>query len=376
MVPTSTVEISETKFRENITQLKGLIGTGTKLMAVVKSNAYGHGILLISKLAQKYGADYLGVNSIEEAILIRENKINLPILILGYVPLKDIKYVAEYDFEVVMYNKENIEKLQRESEKINKKSKIHLKIETGTNRQGIFPEKLEEMLNFLSTKKNIELKGIYTHFANIEDTTDHSYAMKQLENFKKAINITNNRHLIFHTACSAATILFPETHFSMVRTGISLYGLWPSRETFISAKEKKLNIKLKPILKWKSIIAQIKEIPEGSFIGYGCTYKANRKLKIGIVPVGYFEGYPRALSNKSYVIVNGKRAQILGRICMNMMIVDLTEIENVKIEDEVVLIGKMGKEEITADYLANLSNTINYEIVTRISPHIPRILIS
>ncbi len=376
MVPTSTVEISETKFRENITQLKGLIGTGTKLMAVVKSNAYGHGTLLISKLAQKYGADYLGVNSIEEAILIRENKINLPILILGYVPLKDIKYVAEYDFEVVMYNKENIEKLQRESEKINKKSKIHLKIETGTNRQGIFPEKLEEMLNFLSTKKNIELKGIYTHFANIEDTTDHSYAMKQLENFKKAINIVNNRHLIFHTACSAATILFPETHFSMVRTGISLYGLWPSRETFISAKEKNLKIKLKPILKWKSIIAQIKEIPEGSFIGYGCTYKANRKLKIGIVPVGYFEGYPRALSNKSYVIVNGKRAQILGRICMNMMIVDLTEIENVKIEDEVVLIGKMGKEEITADYLANLSNTINYEIVTRISPHIPRILIS
>ena len=377
MKKNSIVEISELAFKNNLLQLKSLAKkSNSKIMAVVKSNAYGHGMILISKLSEKYGVNYLGVNSIEEAIEIRESGINLPILILGYVSLDNLKYVPEFDVEVVIYNIKNLKKLQKESELQNKISKIHLKIETGTNRQGIKIEKLPEILNFIGNLKNIKLGGIYTHFANIEDTTDHTYAMKQLNRFKDAINILNNKKdVLLHTACSAATILFPETHFSMVRTGISIYGLWPSNETFVSAKEKNLKINLKPVLTWKSLIAQIKEVKAGNYIGYGCTYKANRNIKIGIVPVGYYEGYFRSLSNRAYVLVKGKRAQIIGRICMNMMIVDLTEIKDVKIEDEVILIGKIGNEEISADYLANLAGTINYEIVTRISKHIPRILI-
>ncbi len=376
MKTNSYIEISESAFCNNFTQLKKIaLKNNSKIMAVVKSNGYGHGIILISKLAEKYGANYLGVNSIEEAIKIRENGINLPLLILGYVPFENLKYIADYGFEVVMYNLGNLKKLEEESKKLNKISKVHLKIETGTNRQGINIKELPEILEYFKNSKNITLKGIYTHFANIEDTTDHTYAMKQLGKFKEAIKIVDNNKILFHTACSAATILFPETHFCMVRTGISIYGLWPSNETFISAKEKKLEIKLKPVLTWKSLIAQVKEISSGSYVGYGCTFKANRKMKIGIIPVGYYEGYFRSLSNRAYVLVKGKRAQIIGRVCMNMMIVDLTEIEDVKIEDEVILIGKMGNEEISADYLAKLANTINYEIVTRIAPHLPRILV-
>jgi alanine racemase len=363
------VEINKKALQNNIGQFRRLIGAKSKLMAVVKANAYGHGLVEVAKIAVKKGADWLGVDSVDEAIKIRKAGTKAPILIMGYTLFLRLKDVVKYDFRQVIYNKETIEKLKR--------GRVHLKVETGTSRQGLEKEGLLELAKFIKKFPQIEIEGIYTHYANIEDTTDHSYAQEQLKRFKEAVNLLEKNGIrvpIKHTACSAAIILFPETYFDMVRLGISMYGLWPSRETFVSAQEKKRKIKLEPILTWKTKIAQIKNIKAGTPISYGLTEKISQDSKIAILPVGYFDGYDRKLSGVGNVLIGGKRCKILGRVCMNMIMVDVSHIPDIKLEDEVVLLGKQGKEQITAEELAQKIGTINYEVVTRINPLIPRIV--
>jgi len=224
----------------------------------------------------------------------------------------------------------------------------------------------------------INIEGIYTHYANIEDTTNHSYARQQLKRFKEAIELLKKNGIkipLKHTACSAAVILFPETYFDMVRLGISMYGLWPSPETFVSAKEKSRKLNLEPALTWKTKIAQIKQIKAGTPISYGLTERVSQDSKIAVLPIGYWDGYDRKLSGIGNVLIRGRRCKVLGRVCMNMIIVDVSHISDVKLEDEVVLLGKQESEEITADELAQKIGTINYEVVTRINPLIPRIVI-
>ncbi|MCP2604995.1 alanine racemase [Candidatus Aminicenantes bacterium AH-873-B07] len=373
------IEINSSAFKSNIDQFKNLIGANRKLLIVVKANAYGHGIIEISRLATNYGADWLGVNSIEEGLIIKENKIDLPILILGYVQLSDLSEVVENNFRLVVYNKETIKKLGEIASKKKKKVYIHIKLETGTHRQGIRKEELLPLIKLIKNYPYLFIEGISTHFANIEDTTNHTYAQKQLDKFNSCIKLLKTNKIsiqIKHTACTAATILFPETYFDMVRVGIGIYGLWPSKETYLSCLLRgRKPVNLKPILTWKTKIAQIKNVPEGSFIGYGCTYKTTRPTKLAVLPVGYYDGYDRKLSNSSYVLIKGKRAPLRGRVAMNMITVDITDIPGVKLEDEVVLLGNQGNEIISAEYLASLCGTINYEIVTRINPSIPRIVL-
>ena len=224
----------------------------------------------------------------------------------------------------------------------------------------------------------IVLEGISTHYANIEDTLDSSYAKFQLERFNKAANMLKkkNNKLLAHTACSAAVLLYKSTHLDMIRVGIGLYGLWPSKETQIALSLKKGNkIILRPVLSWKSRIAQVKTIDAGEPVGYGLTWYAPRRSKIGIIPQGYYDGYDRKLSNNSKVIVSGSEAPVIGRVAMNMIIVDLTNVAGAKTSDEVVLIGKYKGHEVSADYLSERIGTINYEVVTRINPNISRIII-
>ncbi|MFH1613294.1 MAG: alanine racemase [bacterium] len=373
------IEINKNAFKDNVSQFKNLLGKNIKLLSVIKSNAYGHGLLPISKIIKETNIDFLGVISIEEAIFLKKQKIKKPILIMGYVPFNYLEEIVKNNFRITVYNQETIEKLSYFSEKLSKKSYLHLKLETGTYRQGILKKNLPSILNFIKKNPLLQLEGISTHFANIEDTTNHIYAKFQLNNFLKMSNeieIFGLNPIYKHTTCSAATILFPETYFNLVRIGISLYGLWPSKEIYISYIDKnpKNHLELKPILTWKTKIAQIKEVPKNSFIGYGCTYKTTSKIKIAILPIGYYDGYPRNLSNIGYVLVKGKRCPIRGRICMNIMIIDITNVKNVKIEDEVVLIGNQKEEKITAEQLASLSGTISYEIISRIPEHIPRII--
>lgn len=372
------IEINSSALEHNIQQFRNLIGSKKKMAVIVKANAYGHGILEISKLASKYGVDWLGVNSPEEAFFLRKNRINLPIILLGYVPLSDLKKAVENNLRLTVYNQETIDKLGEITSGIKRKAYLHIKLETGTHRQGIKGDALLQFIDRIKKCPYLIIEGISTHFANIEDTTDHSYAQSQLEKFNHYLNllIKNNIKIpLKHTACSAATILFPKTYFNLVRAGIGIYGLWPSKETYLSCiQNQREPVNLKPVLTWKTKIVQIKKVPEGAFIGYGCTYKTTRPIHLAVLPVGYYDGYDRHLSNSSYVLVKGKRAPLRGRVAMNFITVDITDISGVKLEDEVVLLGQQDKETITAEYLASLCGTINYEIVTRINPLVPRLL--
>lgn len=371
------VEINKIALAHNISQFKKLIGGDCSLCVCVKSNAYGHGLIECSKIIMKNGADVLSVNALFEAEKLREAGIHTPIYILGYVPLSDLEKAIKLDLQLVVYNKEIIKKLALVAAKLHKKAKIHLKIETGNNRQGVLPKDALSFAKHIKSFASLELIGISTHFANIEDK-DSSYAEMQLNIFKKIIKKLeeNDIHIpIKHCANSAATIIFPNTHFDMVRVGIGAYGMWPSIEIFERTKEKKINISLKPIMTWKTRVVQIKRVPKGSFIGYGCTYKTVRDTTLAILPIGYYDGYSRHFSNKAHVLIKGKKANILGRVCMNIIMADITDTPGVKLEDEAVLLGKQGQAEITAEELAAFGDTINYEITTRINENIPRVLV-
>jgi alanine racemase len=371
----TTVEISKNNLIHNLLEFRRILGKEVKIMGVVKSNAYGHGILEVSRILYSQGIDFLGVSSLEEGVFLRQAKINVPILVLGYIPLSGIGEAIKNNLSFVVYNKDTIKKAVIQAKKLNKPARIHFKIETGTNRQGVLIEKVLDFIKFVRKRPEIFIEGIYSHFANIEDGLDYTFPMKQLEIFKRAILLIENKKIsipLKHIACSAAAILFPQTYFNMVRIGISLYGLWPSKETKISDKN---HLELRPVLTWKTKVAQIKEIKKGESVGYGRTWWASRKTKIAVLPVGYWDGYDRRLSNVGRVLIHGEFAQVVGRICMNMLMVDITDIPNVKLEDEVILIGKQGENEITVEELAQKVGTINYEIVTRINPLLPRIVI-
>jgi alanine racemase len=367
------VEIDSSAPDHNLLELKKNIGRDILCCAVVKSNAYGHGGAQIVNLLSS--ADWFSVNSIEEGLELREAGIQKPILVLGHVPLKNLEDVLRADLRLTVFNYESIKRLQSIALP-QSPARVHLKIETGTGRQGILPEEIEGFVRAVQGSSGIVLEGLSTHFANIEDTLNHDYAERQLAVFNRAIEMVGEMGIkppIIHTACTAAIILFPETHFTMVRPGIGIYGLWPSRETYLSTISGRCKVpELKPVLTWKTKIVQIKQLDEGSYVGYGCTYRTSRKTRLAVLPVGYADGYDRKLGNTAYVLLKGKRAPVVGRICMNMTMVDVTDIPDVGLEDEVVLLGSSGSESITAETMAGWAGTINYEIVCRISPLLER----
>jgi alanine racemase len=371
------VEIEGTAPDWNLRQLKSCsCDDGILFCAVVKSNAYGHGVSEIVSVLPS--ADWFAVNSLDEGLELRRFGIDRPVLLLGTVLLERLHQAVAADLRLTVYNFETLEKLERVLDE-DATCRIHIKIETGTGRQGILPEDVPRFVAMASGIKGVEIEGISTHFANIEDTLNHEYAERQLHVFKgvvDAIRASGVSLKVIHTACTAATILFPETHFNMLRAGIGLYGLWPSRETFLSAQSGGIEVPhLRPVLSWKTRIAQIKELPEGSYIGYGCTYRTSRDTLLGVLPVGYADGYDRKCGNSAHVLVRGKRAPVLGRVCMNLTMIDLTDIPEASLEDTAVLLGRSGSEAITAEMIAQWVGSINYEVVTRISPFLPRIIV-
>ncbi|MFC1671010.1 alanine racemase [Spirochaetota bacterium] len=376
--PLIWVEIDKGAIEHNISAIKSLLNDNVSFCAVVKSNAYGHGILEVSRIALGAGAGWLGVNSLSEAKFLRKNGFNVPIIILGYVQLNEYEEIIENDLRCVIYNLENLREFDRAASKLNRTAYVHLKLETGTNRQGIAYEDLPDFAKLLKASKNLKLEGLSTHFANIDDTSDQTYADFQKENFNRSASFLEEDGFkidIKHTACSAAAILFPETYHNMVRVGISMYGMWPSRETYLSSvREDVPKIEFKPALTWKTKIAQIKTIGKGEYVGYGCSWRSSQdNTKIAVCPVGYFDGYDRLISNNGYVIIGDKRAPICGRVCMNIIMVDVTHIEGAALEDEVILLGSTKSETISAELMASWIGTINYEVTTRINPLLPRI---
>ncbi|OGF21334.1 alanine racemase [Candidatus Falkowbacteria bacterium RIFOXYB2_FULL_38_15] len=371
------IEINKKNLNSNLSQFRKLVGEKVKIMGVVKANAYGHGLVLTSKIIEK-NVDWFGVDSLTEGLELRKNNIKKPILVLGYVELSDLKTAVKNRLSLTVYNKETIDclgKIPIKNPYFN--PKIHLKLETGTGRQGIQENNLFDFLKSLKKYPSIKIEGASTHYANIEDTTNSNYAKNQLAVFRRmvaAIEADGFEIPFKHTACSAAAILFPETRFDMVRLGISMYGLWSSKETKAIANSGKNKLNLKPAIFWKTKIAQLKKIKSGAAIGYGLTEILSRDSLIAILPIGYFDGYDRKLSSIGNVLIRGQRCKVLGRVCMNMIIVDATDLKNVKIEDEAVLLGRQGKEEITTEEIAQKVGTINYEVISRINPLIPRII--
>ena len=370
------VEVSKSALLHNVAVFRKSIGKNVKLAAVVKANAYGHGLSETIPLIRNK-VDVLAVDNIEEALEIRKIDSQIPILVLGYITLSDLPRSIMNDISFVVYNIETLKKIV--SLKPDKPAKIHLKIETGLNRQGIKQGEISKFLEYVKSHKNyMTLEGVSTHFANIEDTLSPEFAKKQLNEFKKAIKVIKEKGFqptMIHSAASAGTLLYPETHFSMVRVGFGIYGWWMSLETRVSILAQKRNIVLKPVLTWKSIIAQIKKIDVGESVGYGQTWFATRKTIIAVIPVGYSDGYDRRLSNIGRVIINGHYASVVGRVAMNMIMIDITDIKNVKLEDEVALLGNMNGLKVSADEWAKKIGTINYEVVSRINPLLPRIVV-
>lgn len=383
----SWIEISESAYASNLAFFRRLVGEDVELSAVVKSNAYGHGLLEVAGLAARHGADSFCVHALEEALALREAGFEQDVLILGHVPLARLDSVVEHDFRVVLYQLESARRLAEVAPEA-RPARVHLKIETGTHRQGVEGAELDTLLEFLRSTPTVRVEGVYTHFANIEDTTDHRYARSQAESFQRALRQVEDagfQPTRRHAACSAALALFPETHLDMVRLGISQYGFWSSKETRLSfhnlsgsesteAAGAAAEDVLRPVMTWKARISQVKWIPADAYVGYGCTYQTTRRTRLAILPTGYADGYDRKLSSAGHVLVRGRRAPVLGRICMNLTMIDVTDVPGVKMEDEAVLLGRQGDQEITAEQLASLVGTIPYEVVARIAPHLPRIV--
>ncbi len=377
--PLSWIEVRARSLRANVSCFRRLLPPTTRLMAVVKGDAYGHGMVGVARLCLAEGAEWLGVFNLTEASILRQAGVPAPILVLGYVPRSDLAEAIALEVRITASSLETIIAAGSEARKLGSIARLHLKLETGTNRLGFNGDELTRALAAMRADNALLLEGAHTHFANIEDTTEHDYARGQLNRFNELL--ARMRQAGFevplpHTACSAAAILFPETYFALVRVGVGVYGLWPSKETLLSARQEERNfLTLEPAMTWKTKVAQVKSVPAGAFVGYGCTYKTTRTTLLAILPVGYANGYDRSLSNKGHVLVRGQRAPIRGRICMNLTMVDVTDIPGVSLEDEVVLLGQQQDERISAEQMAGWADTINYEIVTRADPGTPRIYI-
>jgi len=367
------IELDAASLDHNARELRRCTRDHVLLCAVVKANAYGHGVDQVVRFLPS--ADWFAVNSLEEGIELRTLGIVKPVILLGHVPLDRLDEAIRADLRLTVYNRETIDAIAGLSG-TNSQVKLHVKIETGTGRQGVLPEQAEEFVRYIRSHRGMEVEGLSTHFANIEDTLNYEYTKKQLSIFTSTVETLKRSGKIppvVHTACTAASILFPETHFNMLRAGIGLYGLWPSRETYLSAAMGKRCVpQLKPVLTWKTKIVQLKTIPVGSYVGYGCTYRTTRDTRLAVLPVGYADGYDRQLSNTAYVLVNGRRAPVIGRVCMNVTMIDVTDIPDTRLENEVVLLGSWGDERVSAELMANWAGTINYEVVTRISATLER----
>ena len=358
----------------NMKNMKSRLKPDTRMIAVIKTDGYGHGSVPIAKSLEKLDFMFgFAVATFEEAMQLRDAGITLPILILGYTFPYSYEKMILKDIRPCVFRDDMVDEMDALAAKIGKKIKVHVKVDTGMGRIGITPD--EEGFSFvkrLCEKKNVEIEGVFTHFARA-DERDKTSARKQLQLFKdftdrleKELGLKN---LIKDCSNSAGILEMPEANMDVVRAGIILYGLAPSDEVDMN------RIALKPALSMYSTIVFIKELPEGSPVSYGGTFVTPKKMRIATIPIGYGDGYPRSLSNKGYVLICGKKASILGRICMDQFMVDVTDIPEAEEGSKVTLIGTDGNETITTDELGVLSGRFNYELVCDLGKRIPRVYI-
>ncbi len=364
--------------RANVATLRSRLAPEALLGVVVKSDAYGHGLVLCAREFIAAGADWLIVNSLAEAVRLRRAGLTAPVYICAQVAPFEASIAVESGARVVLCDRDSARALAAAAHQHGTVLSCHIKLETGTHRQGIAPEDLLEYARWVEGLEGLKIEGLTTHFADIEDTADRGFAQEQMRILSAAAETLRAGGLdipMVHAANSAAALLWPETHGSLVRVGIAAYGLWPS-DTLREVAEERLPLppRLCPALSWKARIAQVKTVPEGGTIGYGRTFRAPKPMRIGIVPVGYYEGYDRRMSNRGHVLIDGARAPVRGRVCMNMFMIDLADAPEAQPGQVVTLLGSEGEEEVGADRWASWMDSIHYEAVSRIHPEQPRLL--
>ena len=375
----SVIELNSDSYQNNLLFLKKMYGKNVILSSVVKGNAYGHGIEEFVTMAHKCGVSHFSVFDVAEAQLVKKQlPKKVTILIMGFISDELMEWVIQNEIEFFVFDKKRLDSAIKISKKLNKKAIVHIEVETGMNRTGFVQNELNSLISLLKKEENhIVFKGLCTHFAGAESMSNYFRVKQQIERFEKIYAYFCVKNLIpkiKHSACSAASIMFPETRMDMVRIGIMQYGLWPSPEVFasyISSKKKKID-PLKRVISWKSQVMSIKKIDACEFIGYGTSFMAKEKMKIATIPIGYAHGYSRSLSNKGRVIINQHRCMVVGTVNMNMMLVDVSDIPSIQIGDEVILIGSQEKIDVSIASFSENSNQLNYELLTRISKSIPR----
>lgn len=353
----------------NIKNIRAKVDKNSGIIGIIKADAYGHGSVETAKVLLDNGADWLAVAVVDEGLNLRKNGITAPILLLGYTPELRLNDVINNGFIQTVYSYDTAKKLSEAASALGKKAVIHIKIDTGMGRIGyrVNEESADEIVK-ISKLPNIDVNGMFTHFSTA-DEADKAYTLEQYNKFVKMNDMLEKRGLhipVKHAANSAAIMDFDNMMFNMVRPGIILYGAYPSDEV------KKENLSLSPAMSIKTHVSYVKDVNEGDSISYGRKYTAPSKRRIATIPVGYADGFIRAYSNGGKVLVRGEYAPIVGRICMDQFMVDVTDIDGVEVNDEVVLMGKQGDKEITADFIASVLDTINYEVFCTLSKRVPR----
>jgi alanine racemase len=364
----SVCYIDHESLRWNFRQIRSLLGSQVKILSMVKANGYGHGASAVARTLAAEGSDAFGVAIFEEAIELRRHGITAPILVLTGVYLDQLELFFEHDLMPVVHDADALRRLDAAVAQRGRSLDVHLKIDTGMGRIGFPAAECDSWLPQIKKLKALKVEGVFSHFSHAESVKGQ-YTRKQLEIFHdlvKRLAAVGISPPLIHLANSAATITLPEAYFNMVRPGLMLYGVYPSPEMAT-------RISLKPVLSWKTRILQLKKVPSHTSISYGQTFITERDSLIATLPIGYADGYPRLLSNRGQGLVGGKRAPVAGRVCMDLTMLDVTDIAKIHQGDEVVLLGTQENETISADEMAAWANTISYEILTSIGARIPRI---
>ena len=373
------IEVDRKAIRHNFGVFRGLISRKTRLMAVVKSNGYGHGLVEFSQEMEKLGADFLGVDSMTEARALRREGITLPILVLGYTMPELLQEAAENDISLTVSSFLIVRYIKLHAKRFSRPLRIHIKADTGMHRQGFLIHDLPKVMKILDSRfmnhdspSKVSVEGLYTHFANAKNPAFPKDTREQLAEFRQWVSSFKKAGLkpVVHAAATAGTLLFPESHFDMVRIGIGLYGLWPAPEAREYLKDR---ITLHPVLTWKSFITETKKLSAGTRIGYDLTERLEKDSTVAVVPIGYWHGYPRALSSIGRVILKGKECRVLGRVSMDMLSVDISGVKSAGIGDEVSVMGGSDTSPVSAAGLARALDASWYEVITRLNPLIKRL---
>jgi len=351
----------------NYRQIQKRIPEGVKLLAVVKADAYGHGAIPVSLKLEKLGVEYLGVAISEEGVELRREGVKAPILVLGGIFGGELDQIFRFRLTPVLFRKDSLKLFSREAERRRRKVKVHLKVDTGMGRLGVPLSLWPEFLKEVKRSPKIEIEGILSHFSMTDE--EKGYTQNQWREFQRAVAIAHEMGISYqylHMASSATLTAFPAYLGNLVRPGIMLYGSYPS-PTFQDL------ISLKPVMTLKTRIHFLKSVPSGTRISYGGTFTTKRESLIATLPIGYADGFSRYLSNRGKVLIHGKRAPVVGKVCMDFIMVDMTDIPHVSVGDEVILMGRQGKEQITAEEIAEKINSISYEVLCLIGKRVPRI---